>query len=230
MPFMKRVQCTVDCKCVLCCELKYCKMLRSNSVELSSIYNDDTNFILRRAMPFSSKIPMDEWQEDDIKQNVYEENSTLEDTSDMRTIANDEHDLRSKIAGNEMRAGKDIGHKTVIYFGDTNQREKDGKVKQVPLVSKCNENPDISMQSRQDDEGKASQNFVEQENDNRQNLMMKNDSNAVHKIVVNVSPSREDVLRIEEDESQIEDYWSLPGDTSGFKADWSFVQQWRLRG
>lgn len=51
-----------------------------------------------------------------------------------------------------------------------------------------------------------------------------------NEIVLNLSPSRADVLRIEEDESSLEDYWSLPGDTTGFKADWSFVQQWRLRG
>jgi len=61
-------------------------------------------------------------------------------------------------------------------------------------------------------------------------LIENGDSKTVHEIVVNISPSREDVLRIEEDESRLEDYWSLPGDTSGFKADWSFVQQWRLRG
>ncbi|XP_044582479.1 ankyrin repeat and BTB/POZ domain-containing protein 2 isoform X2 [Cotesia glomerata] len=54
--------------------------------------------------------------------------------------------------------------------------------------------------------------------------------NSQEEIVVHVSPSREDVLKIEEDETRIEDYWSLPGDTTGFKADWSFVQQWRLRG
>ncbi|XP_011500686.1 PREDICTED: ankyrin repeat and BTB/POZ domain-containing protein 2 isoform X2 [Ceratosolen solmsi marchali] len=52
----------------------------------------------------------------------------------------------------------------------------------------------------------------------------------VREIVVSVKPCREDVLRIEEEESKLEEYWSLPGDTSGFKADWSFVQQWRLRG
>lgn len=49
-------------------------------------------------------------------------------------------------------------------------------------------------------------------------------------IVISVKPSRVDVMRIEEDETKLEDYWSLPGDTTGFKADWSFVQQWRLRG
>lgn len=53
---------------------------------------------------------------------------------------------------------------------------------------------------------------------------------AVREVVVKVSPSREDVLRIEEDDTALEDYWSLPGDTTGFRADWSFVQQWRLRG
>ena len=55
-------------------------------------------------------------------------------------------------------------------------------------------------------------------------------TNGVQEIIVKVSPCREDVLRIEEDETLLEDYWSLPGDTTGFKADWSFVQQWRLRG
>lgn len=49
-------------------------------------------------------------------------------------------------------------------------------------------------------------------------------------VQVSVKPSREDVLRIQEDQSKLEDYWSLPGDTTGFRADWSFVQQWRLRG
>lgn len=53
--------------------------------------------------------------------------------------------------------------------------------------------------------------------------------NDVH-IVIHVSPCRQDVLRLEEDESRLEDFWTLPGDTTGFKADWSFVQQWRLKG
>lgn len=49
-------------------------------------------------------------------------------------------------------------------------------------------------------------------------------------IIVKVTPSRQDVLKIEEDDTVLADYWSLPGDTTGFRADWSFVQQWRLRG
>lgn len=53
---------------------------------------------------------------------------------------------------------------------------------------------------------------------------------ADNEIVISVKPCREDVIRIEQDESKLEEYWSLPGDTTGFKADWSFVQQWRLRG
>lgn len=62
------------------------------------------------------------------------------------------------------------------------------------------------------------------------NVIMNNCECEPSEIIVKISPNREDVLKIEEDETLLEDYWSLPGDTTGFKADWSFVQQWRLRG
>lgn len=111
---------------------------------------------------------------------------------------------------------KEANHKTVIYFGDSAERVK------------CNKKSDFES------------NVDEKIDDNRQ-VVMNNDDDDDHRvmidneppqeeIVVNVTPNREDVMRIEEDETRVEDYWSLPGDRSGFKADWSFVQQWRLRG
>lgn len=196
--------------------------------------NECSNFILRRAMPFSSKAPVfvrGERQEVVTKCDDYERSSTLEDRS--RRCGGD----RVINDGHDSKMGKDVGHKTVIYFGDSNPRRREDRARQQPspeATSRCkNEDPEASSLRSRNDEilGDSMDQDDEKSDAGRRDSATENgDPKAVHEIVVNVSPSREDVLRIEEDESQLEDYWSLPGDTSGFKADWSFVQQWRLRG
>lgn len=212
--------------------------------------NESANFILRRAVSFLPK-PLkarSELQEVAVKHDDYERSSTLEDKS-----RND--DLKPKISSSSDtgKTGKDVGHRTVIYFGDSNPRQKEDRARQQPSSSsppplppeicartklKCIEDPETSSRPRGDEvevRGRGSNECsTEQRRENDENnggvVMANGETKVAHEIVVNVSPSREDVLRIEEDESQQEDYWSLPGDTSGFKADWSFVQQWRLRG
>jgi len=151
---------------------------------------------------------------------------------------NDSWDLKGRTRSNDPgKIGKDVAHKTVIYFGDSNPRQREAR--QAPplpevcvrAISRCRENPE-TVQARDDEMETFRDSTRNDERDDGElrDLIENGDSKTVHEIVVNISPSREDVLRIEEDESQLEDYWSLPGDTSGFKADWSFVQQWRLRG
>ncbi|XP_072745996.1 ankyrin repeat and BTB/POZ domain-containing protein 2 isoform X1 [Anoplolepis gracilipes] len=232
MPSTKRAQCTEDCRCILCRELKGYKM-NANSVELQQqISNECANFILRRAVPFSPKVPMfrRERQEVPTKCDDYERSSTLEDRS--RRCNGDQ----AVNDGRDSKMGKDVGHKTIIYFGDSNPRRREDKMKQLPspeATSRCkDEDPEASLRPRNDEIlGDLMDQDGEKDDAGRRDSATENgDPKVVHEIVVNVSPSREDVLRIEEDESQLEDYWSLPGDTSGFKADWSFVQQWRLRG
>lgn len=199
------------------------------------IGNESANFILRRAMPFSSKSPIfrGDRQEAAAKCDDYERSSTLEDRS--RRCGSDHQVVND---GRDSKMGKDVGHKTVIYFGDSNPRRKEDRARRQPspeATSRCkNEDPGASLLLPRNDEilgDSMDQDGEKNDDDRRRDSVTENgDPKVVHEIVVNVSPSREDVLRIEEDESQLEDYWSLPGDTSGFKADWSFVQQWRLRG
>ncbi|XP_025985900.1 ankyrin repeat and BTB/POZ domain-containing protein BTBD11 isoform X1 [Solenopsis invicta] len=251
MPSTRRAQCcTEDCRCVLCRELKGFKM-NANGVQVQQkIGHEGANFILRRVMPFLPKPPMrEEWREVTRHDDDYDRSSTLEDRSRRGDgVMNDSRDLKPWTSSNDIgKTGKDVGHKTVIYFGDSNPRPKEDKMRQPPappppppplpeacvqVTSRCNENNPRDAETTE-----ASERDKEREEDDagrrRDAAEMENgagDPKAAHEIVVNVSPSREDVLRIEEDESQLEDYWSLPGDTSGFKADWSFVQQWRLRG
>lgn len=171
----------------------------STTVEVQQPMVDGANFILRRPVTFISREPTREWQET----SEYEKTSTLEDPTRRRF---DKTEIVVGVGSKSTRT-IDVPHKTVIYFGDTSQREREKKG---------------STESRRDEV--PSRNLERDENSTIDNTKRS------HEIVVNVTPSREDVLRIEEDESQIEDYWSLPGDTTGFKADWSFVQQWRLRG
>lgn len=212
------------------------------------VANEDTNFILRRAVPFLPKSPARREQPEAAKPAAddYERSSTLEDRSRCGGQSiNDIRDLKARTrSSNETgKTGKDVGHKTVIYFGDSNPRQREDRARQptplqpeacVRVTSRCNEESQVRDDGmRETFRDPIRQNDDEDEDDaelgdscTREN----DDPKTVREIVVNISPSREDVLRIEEDESQLEDYWSLPGDTSGFKADWSFVQQWRLRG
>ncbi|XP_012267790.2 ankyrin repeat and BTB/POZ domain-containing protein BTBD11 isoform X3 [Athalia rosae] len=154
----------------------------------------------------------------------------------------------------------DHRHRTVVYFGDTNRVKREAESPAAPdFVSELKKvqqkNTDICDRNTNCDEPVAKldnsecdqfaspqiqqvypENNSVEETSNRENhfarIQVKAGAtqDAPNEIVLNLSPSRADVLRIEEDESSLEDYWSLPGDTTGFKADWSFVQQWRLRG
>ena len=107
---------------------------------------------------------------------------------------------------------RQANHKTVIYFGDTARRPE----REAPVPA-----PRDSLDANR------AVIEVEAEPPEPEEPVEAGDQ---HEIVISVKPCRADVLRIEEEESRLEDYWSLPGDTTGFKADWSFVQQWRLRG
>lgn len=249
---------------MLCRELKGLKEM-SGVVEVARARDEGANFILRRAVPFLPKAPAAtrDWQEAK-RDDYYERSSTLEDksrcgapTATAATTTKDDGravDPKAKTPpsnGDQQRqAGKDVAHRTVIYFGDSNPRQREDKPNWQPpppppslpeacvrVSSRSNGSPETN--SLKNDDEKLRRDSVERNNGDdrdrdaavtRDTAAEKDPGKAVHEIVVNVSPSREDVLRIEEDESQLEDYWSLPGDTSGFKADWSFVQQWRLRG
>ncbi|EZA49690.1 hypothetical protein DMN91_012768 [Ooceraea biroi] len=242
MPSTRRGQCAKDCGCILCRELKGCKM---SGVEVQQqVGNEDANFILRRAVPFLPKPPARRERQEDAKHEDYERSSTLEDRSRCggQTAANDARDLKARTRGNDTgKVAKDVGHKTVIYFGDSNPRQREDKTRRPPplpearmrVASRCNEDRETSLRVR-DGETPTFRDPMQEgdkgDGELGESTIENGDPKTVHEIVVSISPSREDVLRIEEDESQLEDYWSLPGDTSGFKADWSFVQQWRLRG
>lgn len=242
MPLLDRGSCIDDCSCVLCRELTGCCAMAA-SLEPPSPRRDGVNFILRRGLPlFRGRSPTKEWLEaDEATFTGYEDSATLEDKSHGPETARG----AASVAGNGLRRpdSKDVAHKTVIYFGDTNQRQKETS------RSLSTENPQSLLVK--EDARRMIEEFRREEDDvadgqqeeakrflrirtERQrstvSLLENEDAKVTHEIVVNVSPSREDVLRIEEDESQVEDYWSLPGDNTGFKADWSFVQQWRLRG
>lgn len=205
-----------DCTCLLCRELKDYEM--STTVEVQQPMVDGANFILRRPITFVGREPTREWQEETMD---YDKTSTLEDPN--RRIFDKTEIVIGVASKSSGTANNDVvlPHKTVIYFGDTGQREREKERERE------RERRDYAGSHR--DEEIPSRNLEMDENSST----MDNGANAKrchHEIVVNVTPTREDVLRIEEDESEIEDYWSLPGDTTGFKADWSFVQQWRLRG
>lgn len=267
MPSTRRVQCAEDCRCVLCRELKGLREMSGGGggVEMARTRDEGANFILRRAVSF---LPKAREAREVMRDDYYERSSTLEDKSRCgasataaATTTTTKDDGRAgdpklkapSSNGEQKQPAKDVAHRTVIYFGDSNPRQREDKpIWQPPppptslpevgvqVSSRCNGIPETSP--RNNDEVELRRGSVERDNSddrNRENddadvtrdIATQNDpGKVVHEIVVNVSPSREDVLRIEEDESQLEDYWSLPGDTSGFKADWSFVQQWRLRG
>ncbi|XP_032682127.1 ankyrin repeat and BTB/POZ domain-containing protein 2 isoform X1 [Odontomachus brunneus] len=254
MPSTRRVQCAEDCRCVLCRELKGLREMSGG--EVARTRDEGANFILRRAVPF---LPKARETREMMRDDYYERSSTLEDksrcgapaitaaTKDDGRVGDPKLKAPSS-NGEQKQPVKDVAHRTVIYFGDSNPRQREDKpIWQPPppptslpeagvqVSSRCNGIPETSP--RNDDEVKLRRDNGDDRScedgdaDVTRDTATQNDpGKVVHEIVVNVSPSREDVLRIEEDESQLEDYWSLPGDTSGFKADWSFVQQWRLRG
>lgn len=240
MPSIKRESCEdKDCKCMICRELSDCRMPANLETPPR---REGVNFILRRGLPFTNKSPTKEWL--NISDNA------LESTCDEDCIIAEKINHRRKMGdtmthvvvgdNNLKKADKDVAHKTVIYFGDTNQRQQ----------SKFNGKEGAQSATKKEEskigDFKKEEQLVNSSEDGRCGDMDKNErqrstlslieseevekTKVTHEIVVNVSPSREDVLRIEEDESQVVDYWSLPGDNTGFKADWSFVQQWRLRG
>ncbi|KZC03866.1 Ankyrin repeat and BTB/POZ domain-containing protein 2 [Dufourea novaeangliae] len=191
------------------------------------------NFILRRGLPFSNRTPSKEWLEtDDPSFTGYEDRTTLEEKS----RGPETKKSMTQVVGNgPRRPDKDVAHKTVIYFGDSNQRQKENKLCPKDITQTKEDSGVFDSRRDQEDDPdcledeKRFASPVERQR-STVSLVENEDPKVTHEIVVNVSPSREDVLRIEEDESQVEDYWSLPGDNTGFKADWSFVQQWRLRG
>ncbi|XP_066592813.1 ankyrin repeat and BTB/POZ domain-containing protein 2 isoform X2 [Prorops nasuta] len=204
---------------------------------LSSDCPSSGNFILRRALPFVRRTPTKEWQE--------VTSSRLDDLGKKTQHGTPELSHKTVIYfGDSAHRRKDLEKPTGCFdtslqyssSDQNNQSNSDprssvassrerlflesaGKQETLPIgcpVSTVPIPPPLPTNSL------ISEVHV---NGNDEST-----SEKVHEIVLNVSPSREDVLRIEEDESRIEDYWSLPGDTTGFKADWSFVQQWRLKG
>lgn len=239
MPSRKRKSCGgKDCKCMICRELNDCRMPANLEAPPR---REGVNFILRRGLPFTNKSPTKEWL------NVTDDKSSRDEDNG---ITGEKIDRRRKLGGDTMtqvvvgvennsrKTDRDVAHKTVIYFGDTNPRQ--GKFKEGG-ESKREESKKIG-DSMREERVVDSASEVEDErcgdgdrNERQRSSLAEKEeeverTKVTHEIVVNVSPSREDVLRIEEDESQVVDYWSLPGDNTGFKADWSFVQQWRLRG
>lgn len=237
MPSTKRKSCEgKDCKCMICRELSDCRMPANLEAPPR---REGVNFILRRGLPFTNKSPTKEWlnvSDNTPKSSCDEDGIIVEKINHKRKMGDT---MTHVVMGdnNLKKTDKDVAHKTVIYFGDTNQRQnkfKEGaqsaskkeeskignfkKEEQVVNSSEDGRCGDMDKNERQ----RSTLSLIENEEVEK--------TKVTHEIVVNVSPSREDVLRIEEDESQVVDYWSLPGDNTGFKADWSFVQQWRLRG
>lgn len=211
---------------MICRELTDCGMSANLEAPLRRV--EGINFILRRALPFTGKSPSKEWL------NVSNDTSGDDDYKD-KGAAIDEINRGKEMEDGAMVTGakkgdKDVAHKTVIYFGDTNQKQGNRFNDREASSNRC-------QFTTKDESKTADEQVVDNGDDGERcdgksqvNLAKHEDVKVTHEIVVNVSPSREDVLRIQEDESQVEDYWSLPGDNTGFKADWSFVQQWRLRG
>ncbi|XP_043259698.1 ankyrin repeat and BTB/POZ domain-containing protein 2 [Colletes gigas] len=221
MPSIERGSCVdEDCVCVLCRELTGFRM--SANLEGSRARREGVNFILRRGLPLATRIQSKEWQETEDPRLA-----GLEETLEDKGHGQETERTTTTAAGN-----RDVAHRTVIYFGDTNQRQRENKSRDSPTRLAAKDESRMSEQRRGADPEDTRSSGKSQTERQRStvSLMENEDAKVTHEIVVNVSPSREDVLRIEEDESQVEDYWSLPGDSSGFKADWSFVQQWRLRG
>ncbi|XP_071862841.1 ankyrin repeat and BTB/POZ domain-containing protein 2 isoform X1 [Bombus fervidus] len=235
MPLTERRSCKKkDCKCVICRELTNYRM--PGNLEAPP-RREGVNFILRRALPFTSKSPSKEWL--NIDNNIPnsgnpKDGSTIEEINHREEM---EGTMIPVTGCNIKKSDKDVAHKTVIYFGDTNQRPNhrfNGKESSAQLTNKSELKIMESKKEEQVADGLEDERCGGKGQNERQrstvSLVEEEDVKVTHEIVVNVSPSREDVLKIEEDESQVEDYWSLPGDNTGFKADWSFVQQWRLRG
>ncbi|XP_076179196.1 ankyrin repeat and BTB/POZ domain-containing protein 2 isoform X2 [Ptiloglossa arizonensis] len=226
MPSIERGSCIdKDCDCGLCRELTSCRMMAMNNLEGNLARREGVNFILRRGLPFATRNPSKEWleTEDQDYADTLEENSRETEAGGMTTTTT---------PANAGKTDRDVGHKTVIYFGDTNQRQRDAKPRETSCSQTVAVEESRMSETRREvdhEEAKCSTKSQNERQRSTVSLVENEDPKVTHEIVVNVSPSREDVLRIEEDESQVEDYWSLPGDSSGFKADWSFVQQWRLR-
>ncbi|XP_076749246.1 ankyrin repeat and BTB/POZ domain-containing protein 2 isoform X1 [Xylocopa sonorina] len=224
-----------DCICVICRELTDYTM--PGNLEAPP-RREGVNFILRRALPFTSKSPSKEWL--NISNNTADPGS--DDRGDGATIEGKSHvtEIEGKMTqvtrGNIGKTDRDVAHKTVIYFGDSNQRQNNKfnpkEASSQVAIRDESKMVDLRKEEQADgpEDGRGSGKGQSERQRSTVSLVENEEPKVTHEIVVNVSPSREDVLRIEEDESQVEDYWSLPGDSSGFKADWSFVQQWRLRG
>lgn len=242
---MKRGSCKKKyCDCVICRELTDCRM--SANLEAPLRRAEGINFILRRALPFTGKSPSKEWlnvsnnDAADSGDGDYKDGGAIDEINHGKEM---EDEATVPVTTGAKKPDKDVAHKTVIYFGDTNQKHGNrfNSDKGASSSNRCQ----FTMTK---DESKMDERVVDDRDRDRdgdgdgddeercsgkslvKNLAKNEDVKVTHEIVVNVSPSREDVLRIQEDESQVEDYWSLPGDNTGFKADWSFVQQWRLRG
>ncbi|OAD61421.1 Ankyrin repeat and BTB/POZ domain-containing protein 2 [Eufriesea mexicana] len=236
MPSTKRRLCNEkDCRCVICRELTNCKMPGNLKAPPR---REGANFILRRALHFTNKSPSKEWinTSNDVLRSARDhgDGAAVDDISYRPEVEG--HTVTPMAGGNIRKADKDVAHKTVIYFGDTNQRQNNRlnyKEASSQLTTKDESKMiDLKREEKFDEseDGRCGEKGQNERQRSTVGLVENEDVKVTHEIVVNVSPSREDVLRIEEDESQVEDYWSLPGDNSGFKADWSFVQQWRLRG
>ncbi|KAK1121680.1 hypothetical protein K0M31_009991 [Melipona bicolor] len=194
------------------------------------------NFILRRALPFTGKSPSKEWlnitnDTSNSGDDDYKDGAAIDEINHGKEME-DEAMVPVTITGAK-KGDKDVAHKTVIYFGDTNQKQSNRFNDKEASSNRCQfttKDESKMAESKKDEQVVDDRDRDDGERKSLVNLAKNEDVKVTHEIVVNVSPSREDVLKIQEDESQVEDYWSLPGDNTGFKADWSFVQQWRLRG
>ncbi|KAJ8675265.1 hypothetical protein QAD02_011051 [Eretmocerus hayati] len=192
-------------------ELKHCGgggvSAAASSTSKSMSSSSGPNFILRRALPYVGRTPSREWLE--------EAASDLDSDYERRSTLPDDDFTPKQPFGTQQQQQQ---HKTVIYFGDTAPRKK-----REDNEDKTEDNNRIPRRKSQVIELSG----VEGSDSNRVEI----ESEPKSDFVMSVSPCREDVLRIEqEQDSKLDDYWSLPGDTTGFRADWSFVQQWRLRG
>ncbi|XP_012342378.1 uncharacterized protein LOC105735560 [Apis florea] len=242
MPSTKRESCEgKDCKCMICRELSDCRMPANLEAPPR---REGVNFILRRGLPFASKSPTKEWLNvsDNTPKSACDEDGIITEKTNHRRKMGGESMAHHVVVGDNLKKNdKDVAHRTVIYFGDTNQRQNKLNGKEVVQSAARKEESrkigDFKKEGQVDKSSEDGRCGDMDKNERQRSTLGLIESNeevektkVTHEIVVNVSPSREDVLRIEEDESQVVDYWSLPGDNTGFKADWSFVQQWRLRG
>ncbi|XP_053999890.1 ankyrin repeat and BTB/POZ domain-containing protein 3 isoform X2 [Hylaeus anthracinus] len=225
MTSIQRVSCVdKDCVCVLCRELKDTRM--TANLKSSRAPHEGVNFILRRGLPLTTRIPSKEWLETEEPRFKGYGDATKDKSHGTET----ERTMTPAVTG---KPDRDVAHKTVIYFGDSSQRQREAKSKETH-TGRLTE-PVAKEECRMSEpdpveDSKCSGKSPTERQRSTVSLVENEGAKVTHEIVVNVSPNREDVLRIEEDESQVEDHWSLPGDNIGFKADWSFVQQWRLRG